>query len=99
MPFKLVNVSSTFQHYINNILRPYLNIFCIIYINNILIYNNNLKNHQKHIQTVLQVLENTGLQFNVNKYEFHKTKILYLDLIISTDGIRINSTKIKTILK
>ena len=83
----------------NNVLRPYLNIFYTAYIDDILIYSDNLKDHRKHVQAVLQALQEAGLQLNVDKCEFYKTKILYLDLIISTDDIHMNSAKIKTILK
>jgi hypothetical protein len=42
MLFGLANALSLFQHLINNTLRPYLDIFYTAYINNILIYSNNL---------------------------------------------------------
>jgi len=45
MPFGLTNAPSLFQHFINNTLRPYLDVFYTAYINNILIYSNNLAKH------------------------------------------------------
>jgi len=42
MPFGLANTPSLFQHFVNNTLRLYLDVFCTAYINNILIYSNNL---------------------------------------------------------
>jgi len=42
MPFSLTNALSLFQYFINNTLRPYLDVFCTAYIDNILIYSNNL---------------------------------------------------------
>jgi len=44
-------------------------------------------------------LQKASLQLNINKYEFHKTEVLYLGLIISTDSIRMDFVKIKTILE
>ena len=73
--------------------------FCIVYIDDILIYSNNLTKHQKHVYLILQAIKNTSLHLNINKYEFYKTKVLYLELFILTKEIYINSTKIKTILK
>ena len=61
MLFSLINALSLFQYFVNNILRPYLDIFCAAYINNILIYSNNLTEHQKHIKFVLEVLRGAGL--------------------------------------
>ena len=62
MLFGLDNTSATFQAFINNILRKYLNIFIIMYLNNILIYSQTEEEHGLHIKQVLQTLQNTNLQ-------------------------------------
>ena len=49
MLFKLINAFAMFQAYINNILRKYLNMFVIIYLNNILVYSKNKKDYKKHV--------------------------------------------------
>ena len=49
MLFDLINTSATFQAYINCVMADLLNIICIIYLNNILIYFSNLKNYIKHV--------------------------------------------------
>ena len=87
MLFGLINALSLFQHLINNTLRLYLDIFYTAYINNILIYSNNLTEYQKHINLVLETLYRANLQLNINKYEFYKTEVLYFRLVISTDSI------------
>ena len=69
------------------------------YINDILIYNDNLKDHQKHIWAVLQALQEAGLQLDMNKCKFYKIKVLYLDLIILINGICMNLAKIKIIIE
>jgi len=56
MPFGLINALSLFQHFVNNTLRPYLNVFCIVYINDILIYSNNLAKYKKYVDFVLEAL-------------------------------------------
>ena len=54
MPFSLANTPSTFQNYINDVLRPdILDIFGTTYVDNILIYSQTLKKHQKHVKLVL----------------------------------------------
>ena len=61
MPFSLINALNLFQYFINNTLRPYLDIFYTAYINNILIYSNNLTEYRKHIKFVLEALRGVGL--------------------------------------
>jgi len=61
MPFSLANTPSLFQHFINNTLHPYLDIFYTTYINNILIYSNNLAKYRKYVKLVLQALRGAGL--------------------------------------
>ena len=98
MPFSLANAPNSFQHFVNDTLRPYLDIFCTAYINNILIYSNNLTEHQKHIDLVLEALRGASLQLDINKCEFHKTEVLYLGVIISTDSVQMDPKKIKVII-
>jgi len=81
MLFGLVNTLSLFQHFINNTLRLYLDVFCTAYINNILVYSNNLAEHKKYVNFILQALRKASLQLNINKCEFYKTEVLYLDLL------------------
>jgi len=60
-PFGLANALSLFQHFINNTLRPYLDVFYTAYINNILVYNNNLTEYKKHVDFVLEILYKASL--------------------------------------
>lgn len=99
MPFGLANAPSTFQHYVNDALRPYLDLFCTAYIDDILIYSNNLLEHKQHVRLVLKAMEEAGLQLDVDKCEFHKSEVTYLGYVISTDGIRMDPNKVKTIIE
>ena len=49
MPFGLTNAPATFQTYINKALYPWLDVFCIAYIDEVLIYSNTLEEHHKHV--------------------------------------------------
>ena len=53
MPFSLCNGSASFQNYINNTLREYLNDFCTVYLDDILIYSDNKAEHEIHVKRVL----------------------------------------------
>jgi hypothetical protein len=56
MPFGLTNIPATFQTIINHILREYLDIFVITYLDDILIYSKTLENYKKYIYKILQIL-------------------------------------------
>ncbi len=85
--FKLYNILIIFQTFINKILSLYLDNFCTIYINNILIYNNIKKKYKKYINKVFAKLYRTNLYLNINKYIFFVKLIKYLNLIITIKNI------------
>ena len=61
MLFKLCNIPGTWQVFINNILREYLNMFVIIYLNNILIYSTNKEEHVIYIRKILKAIKKANL--------------------------------------
>jgi hypothetical protein len=83
----------------NNILFEYLDNFYIAYLDNIIIYSENIKKHKLYIYKVLEKLQDTGFQVNIKKYKFLVTYIKYLSFIISIDSIKVNPEKIFTIKK
>ena len=54
MPFGLSNAPSAFQRFMNNIFLDVLDIFVVIYLDDILIYSDNMDNHRKHVKEVLR---------------------------------------------
>ena len=56
MPFGLTNILATIQALINDILKKYLDRFYIVYLDDILIYSNNIEDYKKHVRLVLKVL-------------------------------------------
>jgi hypothetical protein len=71
MPFGLTNAPTSFQHFINNVLRYYLDVFVTAYVDDILIFSNNLEEHRKHVPEVLEALSEVGLHLKPEKCEFH----------------------------
>jgi len=67
MSFELINDSTFYQHYINDMLFDYLHQFCQIYLDDIIIYSKTLKKHKQHVWLVLHRLQETDLQMNINK--------------------------------
>ena len=98
MPFSLANALSLFQHYINDTLRDYLNVFCTVYIDDILIYSNSWEERTAHVKKVLKCLWIADLQIDISKWEFNVTEICYLSMIITTDSICIDSQKVQAVV-
>jgi len=94
MLFDLCNELILFQKYINNTFHEHLDKFCITYLNNILIYLNNELKHKIHVKLILRKLQEADLQTNIIKCKFHVTQVLYLELIIIIEEIKMNSFKI-----
>jgi hypothetical protein len=97
MPFELTEASAIFQRFMNNILREYLNVFCIAYLNDILIYNCTRKKHLSYIRKMLEFLKQAGLYAKIQKCEFFKNETIFLGVIIGRNEIRMNPKKIETI--
>src|SRR6266487_429135 len=98
MLFDLKNESNMFQHYINDKLHDFLNIFVTAYIDDILIYLSTLFKHQKHVQMILEQLQEISLQCDIKKCKFHVTEVTYLKLIVFQEELKMNSTKVKAII-
>ena len=98
MLFNLYNIFGTFQIFINKTFQEYFDDFCMIYLNNILIYNNSKAKHIKHVNKMLFKLKKTDLYLNIDKCEFHVIMIKYLSFIIIIEDIQMNFDKIKVIL-
>src|SRR6266480_1582767 len=99
MLFRLTNASATFQELINHVLYNHLNKFVITYLDNILIYSENEENHKKHVKEVLRRLQEKNLYLKSEKYKFHKQQIEYLEHIVTTEKLEMNSEKIKAVIE
>ena len=99
MPFGLTNAPADFQHFINDTLHPFLDLFCTAYLDNILIYSATLEEHWEHVQRVFEALSRVGLHLKLEKCHFHKTKVKYLGLIISADGVWMDMEKVTAVLE
>lgn len=99
MLFELTNASTTFQVYINKILIGLIDIFCVIYLDNILIYFSFLKKHQHYVKQILKMLRRYKLYTNLKKCVFYTNQVEFLEFIVSTKRISIDLHKIETIKK
>ena len=84
---------------INDALRQHLDIFVIVYLDDILVFFKIMKLHVNHVITVLKCLNERNLRLKSEKCEFHREEVDFLNFIIERNGIRIDSKKIRAIKK
>ena len=89
MPFSLCNVPATFQRLIQRVLSGIADDtpFCCAYIDDILVYSDNVEQHIQHLQQVFLHLPTVGLRLHPSKCRFVETSVSYLGHIVSRDGI------------
>ena len=94
MSFGLSNAPANFQDYINKILAKKLNIFVIIYLDNIFIYTKDLgQPHVNAICWVLDFLQKNGFFANLKNCQFHLDKIRFLRYVVLAQEIRMEDKK------
>ena len=97
MPFRLCNAPRTFQKYINESLRKYFDIFYTAYLDDVFIYSIKEEDYADYVLQVLKRLYRQELQIDIDKCKFSTTKVKYLSMIVTTNGIEIDAEKVKAI--
>ena len=98
MPFRLSNTPASFQGYINKILADKLDIFVIVYLDDILIYiEDQGQGHVKPVRWILDILRKNDLFANLKKCRFYKNEIRFLGYIVSSQGIRMENERIEVV--
>ncbi|KAH0773918.1 hypothetical protein KY290_011055 [Solanum tuberosum] len=94
MSFGLTNAPAVFMDLMNSIFRPYLDMFVIVFIDDILVYSHSKAEHADHLRAVLQVLQEKELYAKFSKCEFWLSSVAFLSHIISYSGIMVDTQKI-----
>jgi len=98
LSFKLTNESIFFQQYMNDILWDFLNDFCQVYLDDILIYSKTRKKYKDHVKLVLSQLREAELQMNIQKCKFNVEETVFLEIIVSELDLRMNFSKVTVIV-
>ena len=79
---------------INDVLREYLDVFVVAYLDDILVYSRTLEEYQLYISKVLECLGVKDLRLKPEKCKFYKEEVNFLGFIIGRNGIRIDPAKL-----
>ena len=99
LPFGLTNGPASFQQYINDTLFDFLHKFCQAYLDDVLIYSKTKKEHRKHVCLVLERLRSAGLQVDIKKCEFDVEETMFLGVLVSGQGLRMDPEKVKVVVE
>ncbi|QRW25579.1 Retrotransposable element Tf2 protein [Rhizoctonia solani] len=97
MPFGLTNALAAFQHFMNNLFRDLIDVTVVIYLDDILIFSEDPKDHPTHVREVLSRLMKNQLFCKLSKCHFHVTTVDYLGIVISPTGFSMDQKKIEAV--
>nr|GFA46102.1 putative reverse transcriptase domain-containing protein [Tanacetum cinerariifolium] len=93
MPFGFTNAPTVFMDLINRVCKPYLDKFVIVFIDDILIYSNDEKEHEEHLRQILELLKKEELYAKFSKYEFWIPKVQFLGHVIDNQARKLENIK------
>jgi hypothetical protein len=97
MPFGLTNAPAQFQAHMNHVLAGLVDICCIVYLDDILVFSDSEEEHVGHVKEVLDRLLQAKLFIKASKCEWHTRHTEYLGFIISPEGISVDPARVKTV--
>nr|GFA00050.1 putative reverse transcriptase domain-containing protein [Tanacetum cinerariifolium] len=97
MPFGVTNAPAVFMDLMNQVCKPYLDKFVIVFIDDILIYSKSKEDHEEHLKTILELLKNERLYAKFSKCDFWLDSVHFLGHVIDSDGVHVDPANVEAI--
>jgi len=97
MPMGLCNAPATFQSLMNRIFYDCVDVFMVVYMDDLLVFSKDEESHVRHLETVLSRLQENKLYVSPKKCDFMKTEIDFLGMVVGKEGIRVNPKKVEVL--
>ncbi|MBW0560178.1 hypothetical protein O181_099893 [Austropuccinia psidii MF-1] len=99
MPFGLTNAPASFHNLVDDIFANFLGIFFVVYLDDIMVFSSSEEEELvKHVASVLQILRDNNLFAKASKCVFYASSVEYLGYVVSSDGLKMDSSKVQQIL-
>ena len=95
--YGLTNAPAAFMSLMNGIFKPYLDLFVIVFIDDILVYSKSKKEHEKHLRIVLEMLREKKLYAKFSKCEFWLDSVSFLGHVVFKDRVMVDPSKIEVV--
>lgn len=97
MPFGLCNAPASFQAFVNDTLREYLDTFLVVYLDELLIFSKTPEEHEQHVRLVLKRLSDASLSLKASKCEFDVDTVQFLGFTIGSTTLSMDPDKVESI--
>ncbi|MBW0536979.1 hypothetical protein O181_076694 [Austropuccinia psidii MF-1] len=94
MPFWLTNSPASFQTLVNDIFKDLLDVYVVVYLDDIMVFSTSEEEHVIHVSTVHSRLRANNLLAKASKCLFHVSSVEYLGYVVSSEGLQMDQTKI-----
>jgi hypothetical protein len=97
MPFGLKNAPSTFARLMSTVLSGLQGIKCLVYLDDIVIFGNTLHDHNEKLRDVLDRLRKHNLKLQLDKCEFLRKELTFLEHVVSKHGVKPDGRKVEAV--
>ncbi|MBW0550752.1 hypothetical protein O181_090467 [Austropuccinia psidii MF-1] len=98
MPFGLTNAPASFQNLVNDILQDLLDVYVVVYSDDIMVFSKSEEEHVTHVSTFLYRLRANSLFAKASKCLFHVSSVEYFGYVVSSEGLKMDQAKVQQIL-